>query len=169
MGGPPLHRTHLVGVEDGLPSRSPQLGGAHGVLPVAAPAIGRLETTLDNLALAATNDTAVLQQLTSANLALTATIGMLTAANKKLADAVARGMGPPAVTPGGGGRSTRLCTLGTTAGRMDIASASSTPEPPAPTRRQAIAKMPRRPTPLAVVTRTKVGTRRAPDGGGWQI
>ena len=83
------------------------LGGAHGVLPVAAPAIGRLETALDNLALAATNDTAVLQQLMSANLALTATIGTLTAANKKLADAVARGTGPPAVTPGGGGRSTK--------------------------------------------------------------
>ena len=120
MGGPPLHRTHLVGMEDGLPSRSPQapasalgfgggepLGGAHGVLPAAAPAIGRLETALDNLALAATNDTAVLQQLMSANLALTATIGTLTAANKKLADAVARGTGPPAVTPGGGGRSTK--------------------------------------------------------------
>ena len=84
MGGPPLHRTHLVGVEDGLPSRLPQPGGAHGVLPVAAPAIGRLETTLDNLALAATNDTAVLQQLTLANLALTATIGTLTATNKNI-------------------------------------------------------------------------------------
>ena len=69
--------------------------------------IGRLETALDNLALAATNDTAVLQQLTSANLALTATIGTLTAANKKLAEAVARGTGTPAVTLRGGGRPTK--------------------------------------------------------------
>ena len=88
------------------------LGWAHGVLPAAAPAIGRLETALDNLALAATNDTAVLHQLTSANLALTATVATLTAANKKLVDAVARGRGTPAagtpaVTPAGGGRSTK--------------------------------------------------------------
>ena len=99
MGGPPLHLTHLGGLEDGIPSRAPQaptsdfgvgggepLGGAHGVLPAAAPAIGRLETALDNLALAVTNDTAVLQQLTAANLALTATIATLTATNKKLVD-----------------------------------------------------------------------------------
>jgi len=71
-----------------------------------------LETALDNLALAATNDTAVLHQLTSANLALTATVATLTAANKKLVDAVARGRGTPAagtpaVTPAGGGRSTK--------------------------------------------------------------
>ena len=88
------------------------LGGAQGVLPAAAPAVARLETALDNLALAATNDTAVLQQLTSANLALTATIGTLTATNKKLVDAVARAKGTPAagtpaVTPAGGGRSTK--------------------------------------------------------------
>ena len=119
---------HLVGVEDGLLFRAPQvpasdlglvggggepLGGAHGVLPAAALAIGRLETALNNLALAATNYTAVLQQLTSANLTLTATIGTLTATNKKLVDAVARAkgtpaVGTPAVTPGGGVQSTKI-------------------------------------------------------------
>jgi hypothetical protein len=82
------------------------------MLPAAAPAVARLETALDNLALAATNDTAVLQQLTLANLALTATIGTLTATNKKLVDVVARAKGTPAagtpaVTPAGGGRSTK--------------------------------------------------------------
>ncbi len=82
------------------------------MLPVAAPAVAWLETALNNLALAATNDTAILQQLTSATLALMATIGTLTATNKKLVDAVARAKrtpatGTPAVTPAGGGRSTK--------------------------------------------------------------
>ena len=82
------------------------------MLPAATPAIGQLETVLDNLALAATNNMAVLQQLASANLALMVTIGTLTAANKKLVDAVAHSRGTqapgtPAVTPGGGGRSTK--------------------------------------------------------------
>ena len=150
------------------------LGGAHGVLPAAAPAIGRLETALDNLALAATNDTAVLHQLTSANLALTATIATLTAANKKLADAVARGKGTPAAgtsagTPGGGGDLPRLLTLGTTVGRTGIASVRITPVPPVPTRRRATALMRPLPTLSAAAKRTRVGTPRAPDGGGWRI
>jgi hypothetical protein len=56
-------------------------------------------------------------------------------------------------------------TLGTTAGRMAIASARSTQVPPAAGRQQDTVTMPWRPTPLAEARKTRGGTRHAPDGG----
>jgi len=68
-----------------------------------------------------------------------------------------------------GGGLRRLRTLVTTVGLTAIASAGSTPVPPAPTRRPATATMPLQPTPLAAARRIRAGPRRAPDGGGWRI
>jgi hypothetical protein len=166
------------------------LGRAHGVIPVAAPAIGCLETALDSLALAATNNTAVLQQLIAANLALMATIMLLTSTNKnwlmrQLVGAVLRrrllvGAGLRRQLQVGAGLRRRLWrrlqwvfvrqrnpALGTTAGLMAIARASTTQAQPAPTKLLATTTMQRPPTPLVAATRTRIGTRHAPDGVGW--
>jgi hypothetical protein len=56
----------------------------------------------------------------------------------------------------------------TTAGCMAIASARSTQVPPVPRRQRNTATMPQWPTPSAEARRTRGGTRRAPDGGGWR-
>jgi hypothetical protein len=141
------------------------LGGAHSVLPAAGLVIKWLEAALNNLALAATNDTAVLQQLTAANLALTATVGTLIVTNKKLVDVASRLRGPPAGTPVGGARPAKTPFPGNYCWTTATASARSTRVQLAPTKPLATALTPLLQIPWVAARRTRVGARRAPDGG----
>jgi hypothetical protein len=149
------------------------LCGAHGVLPAAAPAIGRLETALDNLVLRRQ----IMRPFSSSlrlqiwpsrppsrfSLQPTRNWWMRRLGQRELQRRLWRQLRQ------GWGGLRRIHNLGTTVGRMGTAAARGTRVHPAPTKHRGTMMMLQLPTPLAEVTSTRGGMRRAPDEGGWRI
>jgi hypothetical protein len=187
LGGLTLGLSHVAGMEKGLPPCPPEtpaadfgFGGGRASRRCSWGATGggagdrTVREGTRQPSLAATNDTVVLQQLTAPiwlsrpPLACSPQPTRHWRPRWHVAGERQR-RGHQRVHRGDGQNQRRSLTLGTIAGCMVIASASPTPVPPAPTRGPAIAMTPRQPTPTEVAQRTKVGTRRAPDRGGWRL